>query len=334
LVFAFGEIDSFITGATVVLNEFETGAVSFIGDSIEFQTTPYRAPGQGGGMIVWDYSDAVNQGLRNTYIVDPATAPNAANFPEANRALEDGGALEYSLFTDSSYVRLGINSPAGVLIDYTVPETLLQYPLQYEDTFQSSFSAQYVANGIITYRSGTVNGKYDAYGTLILPWGTINDVVRVNVLTQYRDSINNFGTPFVTTTTINSYLILKEGNDFQLVGLYEVNDGMNISQSAVIQSEPTYATNIEDGALLGSGMEVYPNPVKDQVSLKLDLEQSVDATLLIENQLGQVVKVLDNTQLSAGTQHMQYTVSDLSAGVYFLCLQSENGSLRQKLIKR
>jgi hypothetical protein len=73
------------------------------------------------------------------------------------------------------------------------------------------------------------------------------------------------------------------------------------------------------------GMEVYPNPASDQVSIKLDGQNGASAVSIV-NVLGEVV-------YSAGMeQELTLQTSRFSKGIYFVNVISENGSQANKKI--
>ncbi|MEL7532864.1 MAG: T9SS type A sorting domain-containing protein [Bacteroidota bacterium] len=306
-----------------------------IGDSIYLSTIAYSPPDTIGGMQLWDYSNVIPLATNLTTIVDPMMAPSNVSFPEATFAsMTQTQDTEFIQVTDSSYVRLGVNT-ATVFIDYSVAETILKFPMQYQDTFRTEFRGQYESAGTTVYREGITRGEYDAYGTLILPWGTITDVVRIHLVSTTSDSVDLGSGPFFFNTTTDSYLWIKEGADFQLFGIYSVDSGTGaLTQYAVFQEEPSFSTAISDGRFKGARLKVYPNPAKEQITLDLQLEEAHQVSILIENQMGQVVKYLDQGLLGFGNHERAYDVSDLSAGVYFLRIQNEVGSIQQKIVKQ
>jgi len=66
---------------------------------------------------------------------------------------------------------------------------------------------------------------------------------------------------------------------------------------------------------------VFPNPVRDELNLKLELKE--EASLKLVNQLGQEVR--DITGLRVGLNVMKLALDDLEPGIYFLNLVSVNG---------
>ena len=70
--------------------------------------------------------------------------------------------------------------------------------------------------------------------------------------------------------------------------------------------------------------DIYPNPVKNQLSLKSEF---INPVITITNINGRLVKKLKELNSN------QIDVSDLESGMYFLTIQSSQGILTKKFIK-
>jgi hypothetical protein len=75
---------------------------------------------------------------------------------------------------------------------------------------------------------------------------------------------------------------------------------------------------------------LYPNPVKDLVTIKMDEEKTESASIEIFNQLGQVIRTGEYT-ISNGVVNVD--LSDLPIGLYTLRLVTSNGVSSQKFLK-
>lgn len=81
-----------------------------------------------------------------------------------------------------------------------------------------------------------------------------------------------------------------------------------------------------------SFLDVYPNPVKDQLTLSFD-SKAPSATVEIYNSLGQVV-TSESFQSNAGMTHKTLSTAQLNAGVYFVILHQNGTSVTQKIVKQ
>ncbi len=85
------------------------------------------------------------------------------------------------------------------------------------------------------------------------------------------------------------------------------------------------------GSLSNSSVLVYPNPATDQVQVRLPLDWIGDAvTLSLTNAAGTVV-YQRQSQVSAGTSFLTFSVAALPAGTYVLALQYRTGGIRCRL---
>lgn len=68
-------------------------------------------------------------------------------------------------------------------------------------------------------------------------------------------------------------------------------------------------------------LEVFPNPVQNQVNFRFELPSTQPVRLMLYNQLGQAAAVVANKEMGAGAQQLTYDVSQLPRGVYFYRLE-------------
>lgn len=83
-----------------------------------------------------------------------------------------------------------------------------------------------------------------------------------------------------------------------------------------------------------SGFTVAPNPVKGDFSLVIDLRQEVTADIVIYNVNGQKVGDIDSGTYAAGEHTIQANTGDLTAGVYYITINTGNNSFTEKLVVR
>lgn len=90
----------------------------------------------------------------------------------------------------------------------------------------------------------------------------------------------------------------------------------------------TTASASVDSALAGS-FSVYPNPATDVLNISNSINAEINA-ITITDLNGRTVK-----QITAnGSVDSQINISDLNAGVYFVNINSNEGSLTKKIIKK
>jgi hypothetical protein len=109
--------------------------------------------------------------------------------------------------------------------------------------------------------------------------------------------------------------------------------GNNEVQTSIVKSKSNIKNNftvtgIKDGNLSrGLGFKVYPNPANEILNIEISLLKETQATIIIENTLGQIVYAqLTDRMLN------QLNISSLVRGVYFVKLNIANEVFVQKTV--
>ncbi len=77
---------------------------------------------------------------------------------------------------------------------------------------------------------------------------------------------------------------------------------------------------------------LFPNPSYDKINLLFDLNKKEKFNFIICNNLGQTIRVLPFLGIE-GKNKMQFDISSLSEGIYFLQMQGEQSSMGMKFVK-
>lgn len=92
--------------------------------------------------------------------------------------------------------------------------------------------------------------------------------------------------------------------------------------SVIGLSEPDFSVN-----------KVYPNPLKNKVTIEIQAGQPGDVKLSLINILGSVVKQWEPVYLNGGGQKIQLDLTAFPSGVYFLRMTKSNQVVTQILRK-
>ncbi len=108
---------------------------------------------------------------------------------------------------------------------------------------------------------------------------------------------------------------------------------LGISASYSTVSNLCYIEGINESAAIENYLNLYPNPVTDQVTIEFTLTDTKYNTIEIKNVLGQTVKRID-ANFSTPKNQLQINTSDLSKGIYFIELQNGDRLLSKKFIRQ
>ena len=148
----------------------------------------YIAPGASGANVTWDFSALDQLSVVSFDYMSPASTPQGSSFPGANIASVTEGNTSYFNTSAAGYDLHGIYADGSdALIVYQDPERVLSYPCSYGTTWTDALLSNFELSGYQFERSGTVSGNADGYGTLIMPYGTVTNVLRVVTVEDYSD---------------------------------------------------------------------------------------------------------------------------------------------------
>lgn len=145
----------------------------------------------------------------------------------------------------------------------------------------------------------------------------------INNDTQKSEIVTAETTPFGITHTFTAkgtYTIVATATD---------NQGGTASDEIVLTV--TIATSVTD-ALSGKGLTIYPNPTNQLTTIEYSLAETQYVEIQLINILGNEIKTLLNEQQNIGNQSIQFDVSDLPSGIYFVQFKTANETINQKLI--
>lgn len=77
---------------------------------------------------------------------------------------------------------------------------------------------------------------------------------------------------------------------------------------------------------------IYPIPTRDNIFVSFDLLEQKNVLIEIKDMLGRTIQSSGNSNLNAGHYDHQLTVNDLSKGIYFVTITTDNIAHTQKVI--
>lgn len=253
------------TGQTLDLGNTTPAAgtqfTSYMGD--------YRSATPGGTGQTWDYSDLQSLGNWTYSIEDAAGNGNSASFPGANMVEQDpDGFSAFYTYSSAGIEFLGLAAPSyNVLMTYQDPQRILVFPCSYNTSWTDDFGGSWSSStGTPATTTGTLEGTADAVGTLIMPYGTIDNVLRVAITCSYTDNFGGFGS---IQYDLVQHVFYKPGVPAPLVQFTrQTSDGMgNYQQDSTSSWLSGDLVGITGAMQHAVGLEVFPNPAVDQATL-------------------------------------------------------------------
>jgi hypothetical protein len=301
-------------------------------------------PGPEGANVIWDYSFVTPDDTIPPVViefVDPFDTPYAADFPNANIASKLVGISNfwnYFELTDQAFISWGSvfeAGPAASYLRYSDPWVNLEFPFTYGSSFSDDFAGTTGVVGFINEFAGAETTTGDAWGTIILPKATYNDVLRIRSDLTRVDSSDLMGIVNKRVTQTTNYFWYS-GSVVSSVASLDISTGYNVTilNGVLIGDTSFFNTNtFTYNQLLVSGVDeteidpfeltVFPNPTleKFQISFTLPAPQEVLVTMYNLNGKEMVKR---QVYRFAGVNKLQLDES-LPAGVYVLRVLGEEG---------
>ncbi len=275
---------------------------------------------QSGPNQTWDMSNLSTTASTALYD-DPANGSASASNPDATVYVTLSGGIEYYYKVDATATALvGFEVPNQISVTFSDFKEFLRYPTNYGDSYTDTYKGQVISSGTTIDREGTLIVTCDGYGDLMLPYGTIPNVMKVTVIDNYEDAVG--GIPWITYS--DTLLFFYNQNTKKTVASFGKNTSSiapNIYFTTYMdQKDVVLNTKILD--LADSPYSLYPNPAKDKITFENTSQNHVNIS--ITNYLGQEIQNLN----CANSQEID--LSKMAPGIYVLQCQDGQQYYTQK----
>lgn len=300
-----------------------------VGDAFDLTMTDgtFTFPTAGANQT-WDYSN-LNLGATSTAsFVDPSTTPYASDFPNSNLALYDATASSY-LFYETSTTEFSdwglANAQTNVI--YSDPLVYMSFPISYGDNVSDNATGT-IANGMGTRTTtGTLEGY--GYGDLILPNGTVNNVLCVKFV---QDVTDDYGGGTTTNSTTESYLFVSPNETYTILSLNEVVQSGQSTKYGLAKANYVGLENELNSRDIST--KVFPNPINkgEEFNLNIEIQETKNVNINVLDITGKKVKTIGSRLLTSGSNDLNVDSDGLETGIYFVNISSGDHSSTVKII--
>lgn len=301
-----------------------------IGDTVDYYIMDnpgtLSGPGASGADQVWDFSGLTMADSTDAEFEGPrgglATDPDNTNLCEQYSGFT-GDRIQYKSSNSDLYI---MGSRAGLTqISYGRDSLLkFKYPVSYNDSHISNY---YFSSGGLANRKrrGSYKVTVDAWGAMFLPYGGLNDILRIKIEESYNDTTGRFrptNSTYASTTyefwqkgTKNYILSIKYIDDdgtLDTVVTYRRQDQVVVSPVDTSKEDTTVIVEINEQ----KKVQLFPNPATDRITV-IAKGVSSETTVRIMSITGVVNRVV---KYKTGV----FDLTDYPDGVYILMIEEEN----------
>jgi hypothetical protein len=272
----------------------------------------------------WDASGVTVIGsAQGVECVSPQNTTAGETFPDADVALASGGTTSYMRIDQDGITVIGAYvSSLGITSIYTDPVRQMVFPAELNDSWSDDYVGSYTYNGQVVQQSGEVSCTVSGIGDLALPWGTVENVLRLDMTDVYTEA--GLGNTFEMVRTLSEFY--RPGLRTYVARLYTITTTMNGAPGNTSQGflhiDADDFTGMADGVRGTIGMEVFPNPTSGQATVILAANGVT--SLDLHDATGKLV-LRQRPTTSSGLIKATLDLEGLPPGVYSLRVQSRDG---------
>ena len=291
-------------------------------------TGSYAPITTGGADVLWDLSGVGTSPATNLTVESPDATAFGDIYPTASLALDAGGVIQYMRTDANGLYIVGIYkliAQQNLQIHYTDEQLFLPYPCTYNTAFTDTYLYNYA------YTGGTVNGNgnsayvADGFGTLVLPYDTIYNVLKLTGVDTVSESIP--GQSYVTV--VNNVYFYKPGIHYYLLNAQDISQSVNGGAPATgfgmfYLAQSAFA-GIHEDLKQAIGVDAWPNPAQGILNLTYGVAGGHAMDLILFDATGRTVRTQHTTTATSGIQRSEFDVKDLPPGIYLLQVSDDHG---------
>jgi hypothetical protein len=316
-------------GAQITLDS--ASVIPGIGTKVNYNimdnASSFAGPGAAGAKVIWDFSkmtigdstDLEFEAVRGGFQADPGNTNLCEQYTGFN-----GARIQYKSTPSDLYI---MGSRSGATQTSYGKDSLLKFkfPVAYNNTNTTGYYFDAGTRWRPNQRRGEYKTTVDGWGAILLPFGGLNEILRVKIEESYNDTSTLFGTETIIAYSSTTYEFWQKGTgsyvmsikyadedgDLDTVVAYRKQDQVIISPVDTSTEDTTSIIEIQTKKTL----QLFPNPASTQIQV-LAKDLASDAKVHITSVNGSIHEVLDyNTG--------EFDVSEFPHGIYFLMIEGE-----------
>lgn len=303
------------------------------GTKVNMLDCNHMSPGAAGANKTWDMSTLTAAGGTTDTLKTEYKVPGTSPFPTANLMVKDADTMitYYNQSANGMYM-LGMidssTSGGGTKIFYTNSVLVMKQQLNYNMIAADTTADSIYTGGFSITGKGTVNMIVDGYGTIKLPNGTFNNVLRVRYESNQKDSIPPpIGMSF--NTKMVSYMWFDDAHRSPLCRIDSTDSDGSFDQSASYLLEEKYPVGVNDVVTSKADFNAFFNGNELVMTGKMDRSKTYETGVF--NLSGQKIYTAEfNPQAGKNSFDINNT---LIPGIYMVYLCEKNNPQSISVIK-
>lgn len=276
------------------------------------------APGGGGPNQTWNLSALQADSSRTVQYTAPGSTANGHQFPTATMAEVNDAVTQYYRVANDGIHFAGSDDGTSVIV-HAPQGTYLPFPCTIGTTWITPQNATFTFEEGTVVRTGTFSGQADGYGTLLMPGGSIPNVLRVHWIHEIEDDLGFFS--ISTTYDSFAYFVAGQAHPVAEVVTASIDFGGGTQTQQFSRWTSDISTTVAEEQKPSLGL--YPNPASDEVTLNWPRSLGAASSVLIADMNGRTV--LHRYLVAAEVGRARIDISPLFPGNYTVTITGTNG---------
>lgn len=302
-----------------------------VGDEHYFNITNNVDAGANGAACVWNFSKLETSSQLTSYMYDVAKTGNSLDIPEANTVLEEFGVKFFFKSTGSIMEQYGTVS-GNTITKYDKPFVKMVFPFEYGDVYSGDFSGIIEGPNFKQPIEGNYSLEADAYGTLIIPTGIYNNVIRIKTYKEEysKGSSCNCG--------VVSYKWYSKDIRYPLLTIIQSqnsNGTTTIRTAYYSKFKLNEIIEKEDVNLKYIQANMYPNPFNESFKIDYYIQKDSPVEIVVFDNTGRKVSSIQINKQAAGYYSETFTTEQLGSqqGMFHVRITAGDESISKTIIR-
>jgi len=315
-----------------------------VGETITLLNIADSLPGTAGVAIganqTWNFQTLSGGTSENNVYISPEGMPNASHY-SSNLCLHNTSSGDYNYYyaDDTKMQYLGLSAATGGNGNsISNASSMYKFPMTFNTNYSETINDQLtdIASGMHQESKGQQTWVGVGYGTLILPTGTFNNVLKVVhtiIDTIYYNNAVSSTSKSVTT-------------EWWYPGIHgpvlssNVTSNIPSGQNGTITASSYYTTStplaVNEIIRKKFHFSCYPNPAQDKLNLVINIDQPADITVNIMTVDGKIIATTNEGHYATSGQiniPVPLDKNALSSGIYMVDLNVSGTHIFQQFVK-
>lgn len=285
---------------------------------------------------LWDFSGLSTIGESNVWggtIHDPAALNDFDLFSGANLAMVlNNGTIRYWKNDESGLSAMGQGGDNNILA-LDNDHLMLTYPFTYGSQFSDESTGNLYGSCHDFVWQSTTETHGVGYGTLLLPSGTFENVLkirRVSFTSRVNESLG-----YERENNIIEHFWYQPGTSGPLLYMRSWNNngcpGSN-EGAEVVYTVPATTANIAETTPSDFSFTIFPNPAMGETHLNVRTNQAAEAQLWVSDMLGKKVLEIGENELIEHSHLFKINLRSLQPGMYLLNIKTDDQHYSDRLV--